>query len=219
MPFDVAGPAGPLPANPLVFPPAEPPTALVKRAREGAPAQVVVCVRLLVNQVGDGHRDLVVDLAVLLLVELREDAVLGDEEVGVGNPVLVQVLRQAGAVLHREAAQGRTAREERLDLARYVGFEAAEHGFRQAGFELESLHESRAFDGNSPRRERYTACHENTNREIPDPTTPKPLAGKNRCRRAARSVSGFVRAAKQEKSVQRAGEGAAADELARLGML
>src|SRR6185295_13398704 len=66
-------------------------------------------------------------------------------------------------------------------------------------------------------------CHENTNRETPEPTTPNPLGGKNRCR--YNSPAGFVRLCDPREtgvrctSVQRAREGAAADQLARLGML
>src|SRR3954466_10639639 len=75
-----------------------------------------------------------------------------------------------------------------------------------------------------PRRQRYTACHKNTNREIPEPTTPKPLGGKNRCR--DNGPVSFVRlcyrgetAIQRGTSVKRAGEGAAADQRARFGML
>src|SRR5678816_3673220 len=84
-----------------------------------------------------------------ILVELGKDADLGDEEVGVRDAVLVQILRQPGAVLDREAAQGRAAGEERLDLARHVGFEPGEQSLREPGFELESLHEIHASDGKS----------------------------------------------------------------------
>src|SRR3954469_25363369 len=209
---------------PLSCPPAEPAYRLMKRAGEGASAQIVVGVRLLINEIRNGSRDLIVDFPVLLLVELGKDADLGDKEVGVRDAVLVQILGQAGAVLDCEAAQGRAAREERFDLGRDIGLQATEQRLRQAGFELERLHESHAFNGKSPRRLRYTACHENTNREIPEPTTPKPLAGKNRCRDSG-GPGNFVRlcyrretATRCRKSMQRTREGAAADERARLGM-
>ena len=80
----------------------------MQRAGEGASAQEVVGVRLVVHEIGNGVRDLVVDL-VVERVDLRIDADVGDEEIRVRNAVRIDVLRQRGAVLDGEPVQGRAA--------------------------------------------------------------------------------------------------------------
>src|SRR5688572_8326705 len=108
--FSILGPAGDaLPGSPLA--PGRTVFLSVKRAGEGAAAQIVEGVRLLVDEVGDRQGDLVVDVAVLLLVKLGEDADLGDEKVGVGDAVRVHVLRQPGPVLDGEPAERGAARK------------------------------------------------------------------------------------------------------------
>ena len=67
---------------------------------------------------------LVVDL-VVLGVQLRKDADVGDEEIGIRNAIGIDVLRQHGAILHGEAVEIRAAHEERTDPGLDVGFQPA----------------------------------------------------------------------------------------------
>jgi len=83
----------------------------VHRAGEGAAAQVIVGVRLVVHEIGNGVGDLVVDL-VILRIDLRIDADVGDDKAFQGRRL--QVLGQAGRVLDHKSLQGRTALEDRF---------------------------------------------------------------------------------------------------------
>src|SRR2546421_10334835 len=111
----------------------------MQAARERAPAQKVVCVRLVLHEVRDRKRDLVVDL-VELRVELRKDADLGDKEVGIRNTCLVQIARQHCAVLDGKAVQRRAAREQSTNLRLDAGFELDQHAVGKAGLEFERAH-------------------------------------------------------------------------------
>src|SRR5882762_2543024 len=65
----------------------------VQRARESPAAQEVVSLRLVLHEVRDRERDLVVDFVVLRF-ELWKDADFGDEQIGIRNARLVEVARQ-----------------------------------------------------------------------------------------------------------------------------
>src|SRR5437763_3147471 len=115
------------------------PARSVQRAREGAAAQDVVRLRLVLHEVRDRERDLVVDVVVLRF-ELGKDADFGDEQIGIRNARLVEVARQHRAVLDRETMQRGAARKERADLRFDVCFEADEEAVGKDGLEIEGLH-------------------------------------------------------------------------------
>src|SRR5438067_2500257 len=109
------------------------------RTRHSAAAQEVVRLRLVLHEVRDRERDLVVDVVVLRF-ELGKDADFGNEQIGIRNARLVEVARQHRAVLDRETMQRGAARKERADLRFDVGFEADEEDVGKAGLEIEGLH-------------------------------------------------------------------------------
>src|SRR5207302_1610960 len=78
-------------------------------------------VMLRFDEVRNQQRDLFETLALQIVAELRVNADLGDEQVGIGNRPVVQLERQHGPVLDREAAQHRAAREQRVDLGLDIG--------------------------------------------------------------------------------------------------
>src|SRR5918992_2372846 len=104
----------------------------VQGAGERAAAQIVVGVRLVVHEIRDGEGDLVVDLVVLRF-DLRIDADVGDEEIGVRNAVGIDVLGQHGAVLDGKAEKRRATGEKRADAGLDVGLKPAEKAVELLG--------------------------------------------------------------------------------------
>src|SRR6266850_954291 len=86
---------------------------LVQGPCKGSSPQQLRSVRLLLEELGQGARDVLEDLAVLLRGEPRHDADVGDEELVV-------------LAAHRKSPEFRAALEERLHLLIELGFDS--HG-------------------------------------------------------------------------------------------
>ena len=84
------------------------------------------------HEIGNGVRDLVVDF-VVLGIDLRIDADVGDEQIGVRDAVGINVFRQHRAVLDREAVQAGAADKKRTDTGLDIGFEPAKEAVELLG--------------------------------------------------------------------------------------